>query len=119
MIKINYEYPYYADMIRPKGFLGVDRRYHACWTYYTLAQKVKETVGESTEDQILYEGEEWMDKPYAEIAKSTATRYGLESPDEFLKQNIIQSIRLEAARQQLPRPHDEYMIVWPGKKIIV
>lgn len=118
-IVVNYEYPYYSDMIQPKGFLGIDRRFHACFTYFLLCHKLKEKAGESIDDQIVYEGDAWIDKPYGDIARSVAMRYGLESPDDFLKFDFIRAVRLEAARQQLPRPHDEYLKVWPGKNLKV
>lgn len=118
-LKIQYEYPIYVDQIYPKGFLKIDRRYHACWTYYVLAQKIKEIAGDSIDDQIIEEGMAWMDKPYANIAKSVATRYGLDSPDDFLRKYLIKAIRLEAARLGLPRPHDEYMQIEPGKMVTV
>lgn len=111
-IRINFRPNYYPDNTYPKGFLSKDIRAQACWHFYTLAQQMKEKVGDSIEDQFgLHEEYPWMDTHYVQLAKSIALIYGLESPDEFAK--AWKEVRLEAARLSLPAPHDSYAKLAP------
>lgn len=121
-IRIDFTYPMYEDhMVQNGGFLTLDKRTHACFNYYLLCQKLLERAGKSIEDQNfrMLEGESWMDKPYGQIAKSVAMRYGLESPDEFLKSGIKHLVESEVARQGFPMPDPEYWNVEPGKIVEV
>jgi len=117
-IKMTYEFPYYEDQVLPKGFLTLDKRTHALFHYYLLCQKLLEKAGTNAErDQIIYDDARWMDKPYANIARGTAVRYGLVDPGEFLKDEIKQQVRLEIARLGFPEPAEEYWSVEPGKVV--
>lgn len=105
--RINFTYPVFPDLTVPTGYLPNDKRAQACWYYYTLAEQSRQTVGNSTEDQIILEGELWMDKHYVQQAKTIAAMYQLDSPDEmfkFWKYVITQAIELG-----YPIPAEEYM----------
>ncbi len=116
--EIKYRYPMYTDSITD-GFLTYDRRTHACFHYYLMCQKLLEKAGHTTEDQIRYEGELWWDKPYGNIAKSTALIYQLESPAEFLDLDIKRLVENEVQRLGFPSPAEEYWNVEPGKIVTV
>jgi hypothetical protein len=111
-LRINFNRPTYPDNTQPKGFLSDDVRAQACWHFYTLAEKQRETVGDSIDDQFgLLEGNLWMDRHYIQTARTVAMIHGLESPDEFAK--AWNEVRLEAARCKLPKPHDSYTRLTP------
>lgn len=104
-LKLNY--PVYPDLTHPDGFLPDDKRAQACWYFYTLAQQLKERLGNSTEDQFgILEGNPWMDPHYAQLARSVATIYSLESPDEFAK--FWTYVEKQAAVMGYPEPADVY-----------
>ena len=90
-IKIHYTRPMFEDQMVPVGHLTVDIRSHACWYYACLAEKNRQRVGRGPEDQIItydaFNNEKavYENKNFKAIAKSVATIYGLESPDEFLR----------------------------------
>ena len=106
-MKMKLNYFTYPQLTKPNGPLSRDVRAQACWYFYTLAQKLKEQVGESTEDQFgLLEGELWMDKRYEGIALAVTTLYGLASPDEFAK--AWDEVRECAKQCGLPAPALEY-----------
>lgn len=109
--KIKYQYNIFTDLIQPKGLLTHDKRVHACWYYYMLAHKAKLNAGDSHADQVVYEGQAWTTKPYANIAQGVATMYTLRDPGEFLQPSIIDLIRLQAMALGLPMPEDEYMVI--------
>jgi hypothetical protein len=115
-LKVVFEYPMYEDMmIRNGGNLSdIDKRPHACMHYYLLCQKLLEKAGHSTQDQIVYEGMAWTDKPYANIAIGTAIRYGLGDPGEFLTETCKHAVEQECVRQGFPDPDNEYWSVQPG-----
>lgn len=107
MMKIHFTPPKFPDHTHPKGALSRDLRAQACWYFYLLAQKQKEMVGNSTEDQFgILDEFLWMDKRYEQTARSVAMMYGLESPDEFAK--AWDEVREEARACNLPAPADEY-----------
>lgn len=92
---------------KPNGALSQDARAQACWYFYVLAQKQRELVGDSIDDQFgLLEEHEWMDTRYVQTAKTVAMLYGLESPDEFAK--AWDEVRAEAESCGLPEPHPSY-----------
>lgn len=101
----HFEFP---DHTQPKGLLPAgEKAAQACWYFYLLAQKVKEKVGESIDDQFgLLDGDLWMDKKYEQIARTVAMIYGLESPDEMFK--FWDYVEGEASDCQLPLPAEEY-----------
>lgn len=102
----------FPDNTTPNGCLSRDPRAQACWYFYTLAQKQKENVGESTEDQFgLLDDMMWMDRHYVQTARTVAMMYGLESPDEFAK--AWDDVRDEARRLGLPEPHPSYTKLTP------
>jgi hypothetical protein len=111
-VKIHFQYHVFPSHTVPYGALPDDKRAQACWFFYTRAQQMKEVVGDSTEDQIILEGELWMDKRYVELARTVAMMYGLESPDEFAK--FWQYVKQEAWVCGLPIPADEYTRLAPG-----
>ena len=82
-IKITFNPKVYPDLTRPQGLLVRDMACQACWTFFTLAEKMRHTVGDGAASQILIEGEPWMDKRYEQLATSVALQYGLSSPDEW------------------------------------
>ncbi len=89
-----------------------DKRAQACWHFYTLAEKQREKVGSSTDDQFgLLEGNLWMDTHYVQTARSVAMIHGLTSPDEFAK--AWHEVKAEAARVGLPIPHPVYARLTP------
>ncbi len=108
--KITLDYFEFPDNTKPNGFLSRDKRSQACWYFYMLAQKSKERIGESIDDQFgILEGELWMDKQYIQLAKTVALIYGLESPDEFAK--AWDEVKSEALRCGLPEPANEYVSI--------
>jgi hypothetical protein len=111
-MRIAFQYHTYPSHTVPYGALPDEKGAQACWFFYTRAQAMKEKVGDSTEDQILLEGELWMDKRYVELARSVALVYGLDSPDEFAK--FWQYVQQEAYVCGLPTPAQEYMRLAPG-----
>lgn len=116
MGKIVYEFPMYMDNVYPVGFLSaIEKRHHALFHYYIMCQKLLEQAGKGIESQIRYSDANWLDKPYGNIAKSTALRYGLSDPGEFLKESIKEVVILEIIRLQWPEPDPEYWNVEPGK----
>lgn len=115
-MKVQLTYFEYPQLTYPNGHLPRDKRAQACWYFYTLAQKVKENVGDSTEDQIILEGELWMDHNYEQIARSVATLYQLESPAEFMK--FWSYVARVAEEYHLPPPADEYMRPMKGRLIL-
>lgn len=87
---LHYEYPYFEDMVEPKGALTLDKRSHACWYYTKLAMRARALFAGGIENQIIQYrvGDTpagWHESRDEEIARSVAIIYGLESPDEFLK----------------------------------
>lgn len=88
---LHYSYPMFEDIIEPKGALAINKESHACFYYLMLAVKARAIAGKGIESQtIIYKvGEtppEWMEPRDEEIARSVAIIYGLESPEEFLKE---------------------------------
>lgn len=119
-IKVEYQFPIYEDHTIPKGgFLSIDRRASACFHYYLLCQKLLERAGKTIEDQRFrtYEGQVWVDKPYANIAIGTATRYGLDNPGDFLNFYWKEQVERECQRMGFPPPAEEYWNVEPGKVV--
>jgi hypothetical protein len=109
---IQFERPIFPDHTYPIGFLSQDVRAQACWHFYTLAEKQREVVGNSTEDQFgLLEEYRWMDRHYIQTARSVAMIHGLDNPDEFAK--AWDDVRREAARCNLPAPHGSYTALTP------
>lgn len=101
-------YPVYPDLTHPKGFLPDDKRAQACWYFYTLAQQLKERLGTSVDDQFgILEGNKWMDPHYAQLARSVARIYALESPDEFAK--FWRYVKQQAESLGYPTPAAVYM----------
>lgn len=97
----------FPDHTKPNGFLSRDDRAQACWYFYLLAQKQREIIGDSTEDQFgLLEGSLWMNLEYEQTARTVAMIYGLDSPDEFAK--AWGEVKAEALACGLPEPHWSY-----------
>lgn len=106
-MKVQFSRFKFPDHTKPQGFLSSDWRAQACWYFYLLAQKQRETIGDSTEDQFgLLEGNLWMNLEYEQTARTVALIYGLESPDEFAK--AWDEVRAEAKACGLPEPHWSY-----------
>ena len=100
-------YPVYPDLTHPHGHLPQDKRAQACWYFYTLAQQLYERLGKSTEDQFgILEGNPWMDPHYAQLARSIARLYSLDSPDEFMK--FWYNVEKQAESMGYPAPAHVY-----------
>lgn len=87
---IQYEYPFFADYVEPKGALAINKESHACFYYAMLAMKARGLVGDGIDSQIIQYrvGDavpEWLESRDEELARSVALIYGLESPESFLK----------------------------------
>lgn len=87
--RIIYEYPFYESYLEPNGALKMDPACHACFYYAMLATKALALQGNSIESQtILYKVGDtpppWFFANLEQIARSVATIYALESPDNFL-----------------------------------
>lgn len=110
--KVAFKYPVFPDHTVPVGALPNEVAAQACFYFYLLAQKIREKVGDSIDDQFgVLEGERWMDKHYVQLARSIATLYGLESPDDFAR--FWTEVKQEAFICGLPIPHDEYTRLTP------
>src|SRR5688572_25109666 len=97
MMKLSFTYPTYPSLTIPKGYLPRDNRAYACWYYYTLAQKVYETLGNSTEDQFgLLETDPWLNPQYEQIARTVAMMYGFRDPGEFMEQRFWTVVKQQA-----------------------
>lgn len=86
--RLVYDYPYYADLVEPHGALTVDRRSHACFYYGMLATQARGKAGAIETQIIEYKvgdvAPDWNEERDLELARSVATIYQLESPEEFL-----------------------------------
>jgi hypothetical protein len=86
------------------GFFGIDKRFHACWTYTHKAMRARIAHAGGIDNQIIQYrvGSSIMDMPRwkesrdEEFAISTSILYGLESPDEFLKLRFTHACHLQA-----------------------
>lgn len=107
-IKIIYTPIVFPDNTQPNGALSPEPGAQACFYFYLQAQKMKELVGQSTEDQFgLYDDELWMDKRYAGLARVIAQMYSLESPSAFAA--YWREVQQECFVLGLPTPHQDYM----------
>lgn len=96
----------FPDNTKPKGSLSRDAASQACWFYYTIAESASCIIGDSTEHQIILEGQDWMDKQYLQQARSTAMMYGVTVEDMFKRwPEVIE----EAKACGLNEPREEYM----------
>lgn len=86
--RIEYQYPYFEDMVEPHGALTINKECHACFYYAMLASKARANAGDIETQMIEYKvGDtppEWREQRDSELAYSVALLYGLESPDKFL-----------------------------------
>jgi hypothetical protein len=86
--RLNYEYPFFEDMVEPHGALTINKECHACFYYAMLAYKARGNAGPIETQIIEYKVGEaiplWREQRDSEIAQSVAIIYGLESPDKFL-----------------------------------
>lgn len=86
--KLNYEYPFFEDMVEPHGALSINRECHACFYYAMLAHKARGNAGPIETQIIEYKVGEtpplWREQRDSELAYSVALIYGLENPDKFL-----------------------------------
>lgn len=107
--------PVFPDHTHPHGHLSKDMRSQACWYFYLLAQKMLERVGgvmDEKESQFgLLDIYPWQKTHYAQLARTVATLYQLESPSEFAK--AWDEVEREASSSGLPAPRDEYRRVAP------
>lgn len=104
-MKLNLKFPYYMDLVT-MGLLPTDKRAHALWFFYTAAEQMRQTVGKGPESQIILDDMPWMDKRYEQLATSTATLYGLSSPDEW--ENFWPVIENAAIQMGYDAPSQEY-----------
>jgi len=101
-------------LIRQGGCLPNEPAAHACWYYYMLAEKTREALGESTDNQIVYEGEQWMDTHYEQQRRSVCILYGLAHIGEI--EPFWPYVRKQAERLSLPKPRMEYVRVTKYRK---
>jgi len=113
--KLQLQYFTFPSLTQPHGVLPRDKRAQACWYFYTIAQHAKEKIGDSTEDQIILEGERWMDTRYEQQALSVAQLYQLESPSEFAK--FWPEVKKQAELLGYPTPHHSYTNIMRGRLI--
>jgi len=97
----------FKDYLPPQGFLPQDPAAHACFYFYMLAEKARETVGESTEDQRILEGEQWMTKQYNNQRRAVTMLYDLENLGAI--DAFWPAVKLQAKLLGLPEPKQEYM----------
>jgi hypothetical protein len=117
-MKVNYTYSLFEDLIEPNGCLGIDKRFHACWSYTTKAMRAREKYSGGTENQIIQyrvgtpiaQMPTWHESRDEEIARSTALIYGLESPDDFLKTIFTSACARQAAALGLRVDHEIYRV---------
>jgi len=88
--RIAYEYPYFEEYLEPHGALTIERECHACFYYGMLAHKARLMAGSGPESQtIVYKVGDtlptWLTPRDAEIARSVALMYVLDSPEQFLR----------------------------------
>ena len=112
-------FPYFVSQVKSAGgLLTDDAACHACWYYYVIAHDAYVKVGKGPESQTLvYDVDKvsadskemplWMDKHYAQQARSVAMLYGLNSPDEMFA--FWPVVMKEAMRLGMPNPEFEYM----------
>lgn len=106
-MKVQYIYPIFEDLIEPSGCLGIDKRFHACWSYTNKAMRARIRHAGGIDNQIIQykvgtpiaQMPTWHESRDEELARSTAMIYLLESPDEFLKPTFTHACHLQA--QQL------------------
>lgn len=109
--KIAFEAPYFPDHTIPRGCLPADARAQACWYFYVIAQEAKENVGNSIDDQVILEGELWLDTHYVQQKRTVCTIYGFGDPAEMDK--FWEFVRSEAAACGLPAPDGKYVHAAP------
>lgn len=117
--RINFNREIYPSLTigkSPDGCLPNDLRAMACWFFYVRAETTRQLVGESTEDQIILEGELWMDGRYEQLALTTALIYGLESPSEFAK--FWPEVTKQALALGYPAPSHKYTNIIRGRLIV-
>lgn len=115
---IDMRYPMFVDQIEPKGRLLINKECHACFYYLITAQKNARDTGESIEDQIIVTEDglrepDWMERRYDQIARSIATLYQLESPEQFLV--FIPQALEECKRQGIAVPADVFSPLGVGR----
>jgi hypothetical protein len=76
-----------------------------------------EVTDRGIDQQIILEGELWMEQKYADLKKTVAEIYGLESPAEMDK--FWDYVVSEARRMQLPEPMSRYRMVGPDKRKLI
>lgn len=87
-----------------------NKRGWACWYYYTLAQKLHEQLGESTDDQFgILEHERWMDPHFEQIARTVAMMYGFSDPGEFMQPRFWDAVKRQAYEMHYPAPAQRIM----------
>lgn len=107
---IHFEPMVFPEQTIPNGALPADMGAQACWYYYVIAQKAKEEVGDSIDDQIILEGLPWLDTHYGNQKHSVAIIYGvsMEHMDKFWNH-----VEIEAGILRLPEPDGRYMRAKP------
>ena len=107
---LHYDRPIFPDHTFPKGLLIRDEACQACWFYAMLAFKNYMQYAGGHENKIItvnaYDNEflPWNEIRFANIARSVAIIYGLESPDVFLRYADV--VQREAARLHIELPEE-------------
>jgi hypothetical protein len=105
--KISKSSPIYPGNTVPLGLLPEDDRAQACWHFYMIAEFHKDFVGESIDDQKVYEGEAWRYTHYRDQKKGVAMMYDIDDPAEMDKFWFY--VGQETRRIGFPLPSPEYM----------
>lgn len=117
-IKMMAQPPIFPMHTQPEGRLPQRLEAQACWYYYMIAQTVKEKTGQSSEDQIILEGELWKRRNYIQQKLSISKVYGV-SPDDMDKHwpDVNAEVqRINFTKDEacgLPIPSADYMYVSP------
>lgn len=98
---------FFEDYLMPEGFLPRDMAAHACFYFYVLAEKAKQQVGKSIDNQRVLENEQWLSTHYEQQRRTVALMYNLESPGDI--DRYWSAVKLQARALGLPEPSDDYM----------
>lgn len=106
-LKIHLTPMFFENYVAPNGFLSRDMAAHACFYYFMLCEKARETVGNSIDDQRVYEGDEWMFTHYENQRKAVMILYDLPSMESI--DPHWPAVRMQATLLGLPEPKEEYV----------
>jgi len=105
-LKVNANGPAFPGNTTPIGWLTRDAACQALWYFYNIARERKAIVGNSIDDQIILEGQDWLHTYYRQQMTTVCKIYGV-TPEEMYK--FWPAVRLEIARLKWPEPPAEIM----------